>query len=125
MERSSAIHSSASSHGETVIDPTIVAARSSSRNRAADPLDALTERERSVLGLVAEGLTNQAIAERLWITERTVESHVSKIFAKLRIDDDSVVAPTSARRAGLPARPARRALSRLSPPAPRVVMPSR
>jgi len=75
--------------GETVIDPTIVGSLMS-RNRTADPLDALTERERSVLGLVAEGLTNQAIAERLWITERTVESHVSKIFAKLRIDDDSV-----------------------------------
>ena len=73
--------------GETVIDPTIVAALMN-RTRAADPLDALTDREQTVLALVAEGLTNQAIAERLWITERTVESHVSKIFAKLRIDDE-------------------------------------
>jgi serine/threonine-protein kinase len=73
--------------GETVIDPTIVAALMN-RTHRSDPLDALTEREQTVLGLVAEGLTNQAIAERLWITERTVESHVSKIFGKLRIDDE-------------------------------------
>ena len=73
--------------GETVIDPTIVASLMN-RSRMTDPLAALTERERAVLALVAEGLTNQAIAERLWITDRTVESHVSKIFAKLRIDDD-------------------------------------
>ena len=67
--------------GETVIDPTIVAALMN-RTRRSDPLDALTEREQTVLALVAEGLTNQAIAERLWITERTVESHVSKIFGE-------------------------------------------
>ena len=48
-----------------MIDPTIVAALSLIRTRAADPLDALTDREQTVLALVAEGLTNQVIAERL------------------------------------------------------------
>ena len=71
--------------GETVIDPTIVS-RLFSRRREADPLDELSEREREVLGLVAEGLSNSAIAERLFITERTVEAHVKQVFAKLRID---------------------------------------
>lgn len=73
--------------GETVIDPTIVA-RLMNRKRAIDPLDVLTDREREVLDLVAQGLTNQGIAARLWITDRTVEAHVSKIFAKLEINAD-------------------------------------
>ena len=46
----------------------------------------LSEREREVLSLVAEGLSNAAIAARLFITERTVEAHVKQIFAKLAID---------------------------------------
>lgn len=71
--------------GETVIDPTIVS-RLLSRRRDADPLDELSEREREVLGLVAEGLSNSAIAQRLFITERTVEAHVKQVFTKLRID---------------------------------------
>ena len=71
--------------GETVIDPTIVS-RLLSRRREADPLDELSDREREVLGLVAEGLSNIAIAERLFITERTVEAHVKQVFMKLRID---------------------------------------
>jgi serine/threonine-protein kinase len=71
--------------GETVIDPTIVS-RLLSRRREADPLDELSEREREVLGLVAGGLSNSAIAGRLFITERTVEAHVKQVFTKLRID---------------------------------------
>jgi serine/threonine-protein kinase len=71
--------------GETVIDPTIVA-RLLGRNRRLDPLNELTAREREVLGLVAEGLSNKGIARRLFVTERTVESHVKQIFLKLSLD---------------------------------------
>jgi DNA-binding NarL/FixJ family response regulator len=74
--------------GETVVDPTIVA-RLLGRKRRADPLDELTEREREVLALVAEGLSNRAIARRLFVTERTVEAHVKQIFQKLGLDADS------------------------------------
>jgi DNA-binding NarL/FixJ family response regulator len=70
--------------GETVVDPTIVM-RLLARYRESDPLDELSVREREVLGLVAEGLTNVTIAERLFITERTVEAHVKQIFGKLGI----------------------------------------
>jgi DNA-binding NarL/FixJ family response regulator len=73
--------------GETVVDPTIVA-RLFSRRRRADPLDELTAREREVLALVAEGLSNQAIAARLFVTERTVEAHVKQVFVKLGLTAD-------------------------------------
>ena len=72
--------------GETVIDPTIVS-RLVGRRRREDPLSDLTEREREVLGLVAEGMSNRAIAARLSITERTVEAHVTQIFMKLGLSE--------------------------------------
>ena len=50
-----------------------------------DPLEGLTPREREVLGLMAEGRSNQGIADRLVITERAVEKHVTSIFGKLRL----------------------------------------
>ena len=68
--------------GETVIDPTIVA-RLVRRRRREDPVERLTEREREVLALIAEGMSNLGIAGRLHVTERTVETHVSAIFTKL------------------------------------------
>jgi DNA-binding NarL/FixJ family response regulator len=72
--------------GETVIDPTIVS-RLVGRRRRQDPLAALSEREREVLGLIAEGMSNRAIAARLYITERTVEAHVTQIFQRLRLPE--------------------------------------
>lgn len=72
--------------GETVIDPTIVS-RLVGRRRREDPLSNLTEREREVLGLVAEGMSNRALAARLVITERTVEAHITQIFQKLRLSE--------------------------------------
>ena len=73
--------------GETVVDPTIIA-RLFARKRHAGPLDQLTDREREVLALVAEGLSNRAIAARLFVTERTIEAHVKQIFLKLGLNTD-------------------------------------
>ena len=71
--------------GETVVDPTIVA-RLLGRQRRHDPLADLTPREREVLALTAAGLTNRAIGERMGVAERTVEAHLSQVFAKLELD---------------------------------------
>ncbi|MFF0742460.1 response regulator transcription factor [Streptomyces sp. NPDC004111] len=68
--------------GGTALDPEVVAQLfGASRRRSA--LDGLTPREREVLGLMAQGLTNQSIADRFVVTERAVEKHVANIFAKL------------------------------------------
>ena len=59
------------------------------RRRRDDPLSDLTPREREVLELMAEGRSNQAIADRLVITLRAVEKHVTSIFGKLRLSSTS------------------------------------
>jgi DNA-binding NarL/FixJ family response regulator len=87
--------------GECVIDPTIVS-RLVGRRRRDDPLSALSEREREVLAPVAEGLSNLAIANRLFVTERTVEAHTKQIFEKLGLGADPHLQPTGACRAGVP-----------------------
>jgi DNA-binding NarL/FixJ family response regulator len=72
--------------GECVLDPTIVA-RLVARKRERGPLDQLTERERAVLALIAEGHSNGAIAQKLFISRKTVETHVSQILLKLGISE--------------------------------------
>ena len=68
--------------GECVVDPTIVSRLMSAR-RAQGPLDELTEREREVLALMAEGHSNQGICDALVVSPKTVEGHVRQIFMKL------------------------------------------
>ena len=70
------------SEGGSALDPEVVS-QLMGRKRRDDPLDELTPREREVLGLMAEGRSNHAIAETLVVTERAVEKHVTNIFAKL------------------------------------------
>jgi DNA-binding NarL/FixJ family response regulator len=70
--------------GGSALDPAIVS-QLVGRRRHDDPIDMLTAREREVLGLMAEGRSNQGIAERLVVTERAVEKHVTSIFGKLRL----------------------------------------
>jgi DNA-binding NarL/FixJ family response regulator len=71
--------------GECVVDPTIVARLV--RRAARTQLDELTGRERDVLALMAEGRSNAAIAGALFLSPKTVESHVRNIFAKLALDE--------------------------------------
>jgi DNA-binding NarL/FixJ family response regulator len=76
--------------GGSVVDPALVAELVTARRRN-DPLEVLSEREREVLALMAEGRSNAGIARRLWVTEGTVEKHVRSILAKLELpetDDD-------------------------------------
>jgi DNA-binding NarL/FixJ family response regulator len=70
------------SEGGSALDPEVVS-QLLGRKRRDDPLDDLTAREREVLGLMAEGRSNHAIAEALVVTERAVEKHVTNIFSKL------------------------------------------
>jgi DNA-binding NarL/FixJ family response regulator len=71
--------------GGSVLDPSVVSQLVGRRRQGHDAVDDLSEREREVLALMAEGRTNRAIAERLFITERTVEKHVKSIFGKLAL----------------------------------------
>ena len=71
--------------GGSALDPEVVA-RMVGRRRSGDPLESLTKREREVLQLMAEGLSNRAISQRMVVTERAVERHVTNIFSKLRLN---------------------------------------
>ena len=79
--------------GGSVLDPEVVSGMLG-RARADDPLESLTPREREVLGLMAEGRSNSAIAAELVVTDRAVEKHVTSIFSKL----DLPAAPEDHRR---------------------------
>ena len=70
--------------GGSAIDPEVVSILMRRRSRAGDgPLNSLTERERQVLGLIAEGRSNRAVAGSLGVAEKTVEAYTGRIFAKL------------------------------------------
>ena len=73
--------------GATVLDPTVVAAVL--ERAAASPVSRLTDREREVLGLMAEGRANSGIAAQLVITEKAVAKHINNIFAKLDLPADT------------------------------------
>ncbi len=76
------------SAGECVIDPTIIK-QLMSRSRVHGPLDDLTEREREILSLMAQGHSNQSICSNLVISPRTVESHVRSVYMKLGIAEST------------------------------------
>ncbi|CAN5308152.1 response regulator transcription factor [soil metagenome] len=73
--------------GDVVIDPELVA-RLVARRREHDPLEALTERERAVLSLMAQGLSNLALSAELHLSVKTIEAHVGSIFTKLDLHVD-------------------------------------
>ena len=89
--------------GDTVIDPEVVH-KVFDRPRQADPITQLTAEEREVLALIAEGLSNERIAERLEVTTRTVESHTGRIFLKLGLQEDRTNHRRGARGARTPSR---------------------
>jgi DNA-binding NarL/FixJ family response regulator len=70
--------------GGTAIDPEVIV-QLLGRRRERDPLENLSPREREVLSLMAEGRSNRAICEKLFLSPKTVESHVNGIFTKLRL----------------------------------------
>jgi len=76
--------------GGSAVDPALVAELFAAR-RLEDPLDVLSPREREVLALMAEGRSNSAIAQGLWVAEGTVEKHVRSILMKLRLEESDEV----------------------------------
>jgi DNA-binding NarL/FixJ family response regulator len=93
-------------HGGTAIDPDVVS-QLLGRSRRHDPLDELTGREREVLALIAEGRSNRGICAKLFLSPKTVETHVNSIFTKLGLhaapdDHRRVLAVLAYLRAGSP-----------------------
>ena len=76
--------------GGSAIDPEVVT-RLVHRPQSGGPLSRLTDREREVLSLMAQGQSNAAIAERLFVNQRTAETHVSSILAKLDLPPDAAI----------------------------------
>jgi DNA-binding NarL/FixJ family response regulator len=76
--------------GGSALDPEVVG-RLIGSHRTGDPLATLTAREREVLAAMAEGRTNVGIARRLWLTERTVETHIGSIMSKLGLAADEEI----------------------------------
>jgi DNA-binding NarL/FixJ family response regulator len=71
--------------GGTAIDPEVIA-QLVGRRRPDDPLEELTEREREVLALMAEGRSNQGICQKLFLSPKTIEMHIHRIFSKLGLE---------------------------------------
>jgi len=105
--------------GGSVIDPEVVS-RLVGRARQANPLDALSEREREVLALMAEGRSNQAISERMFLSAKTVEGHVRNIFTKLNLSNRTGRPSSGPGRADVPPFVERRAGRRQNPHGHRV-----
>jgi DNA-binding NarL/FixJ family response regulator len=72
-------------HGGSVLDPAVVGELVGRRRQGDNPLERLTDREREVLALIAEGRSNHAIAEQLFVTEHTIEKHVKNILGTLHL----------------------------------------
>jgi DNA-binding NarL/FixJ family response regulator len=80
------------SHGGSVLDPKVVEALVAAKDRMAhSPLASLTDREREVLGHMAQGENNAAIAKSLFLTERAVEKHINSLFHKLDLTEEPAV----------------------------------
>lgn len=76
-------------NGGSVLDPAVVAELVGRRRQGDNPLERLTDREREVIALIAEGRSNHAIAERLFVTEHTIEKHIKNIFGTLGLPQSS------------------------------------
>ena len=74
--------------GGSFVDPAVVRNLMAAPSRADGPLAALSGREREILSLVAQGLSNAAIADRLYLSKRAVEKHINSVFAKLSLGPD-------------------------------------
>ena len=89
--------------GQSVLDPFAsrrVMERLREHTAAADPVAALSEQEKRVLGLIGEGLTNRQIAERMFLAEKTVKNYVSSLLTKLGLERRTQAAALAVRRAG-------------------------